>query len=64
LAERVCCRLRCFYPIASFPDPGQNELFLKLCAEHAAVIPNERRFKKVFGRDMNRTERGGFLPAG
>ena len=46
LAERVCCRLRCFYPIASFPDPGQNELFLKLCAEHAAVIPHEQRLKK------------------
>jgi hypothetical protein len=46
LAERVCCRLRCFYPIASFPDPGQNELFLKLCAEHAAVIPHDQRLKK------------------
>jgi hypothetical protein len=55
LAQRVCCRLRCFYPIASFSDPGQNELFLKLCAEHAAVIPHEPRFKKVFGRDMNRS---------
>jgi len=46
LAERVCCRLRCFYPIASFPDPGQNELFLKLCAEHTAVIPHDQRLKK------------------
>jgi hypothetical protein len=47
LAERVCCRLRCFYPIASFPDPGQNELFLKLCTEHAAVIPHQSPLRKV-----------------
>jgi len=50
LAERVCCRLRCFYPIASFPDPGQNELFLKLCAEHAAVIPHQSHLRKVAPR--------------
>jgi len=47
LAERVCCRLRCFYPVASFPDPVQNELFLKLCAEHASVIPHESHRRKV-----------------
>jgi hypothetical protein len=47
VAERVCCRLRCFYPIASFSDSVQNELFLKLCAEHAHVIPDERRPRKV-----------------
>ncbi|HWY22575.1 MAG TPA: MEDS domain-containing protein [Candidatus Acidoferrum sp.] len=50
LAERVCCRLRCFYPIASFPDPGQNELFLRLCAEHADVIPHQSRLRKVAPR--------------
>ncbi len=33
--------LRCFYPIASFSDPRQNELFLKLCAEHASFIPHQ-----------------------
>jgi hypothetical protein len=33
--------LRCFYPLASFSDPRQNELFLKLCAEHASFIPRE-----------------------
>jgi MEDS: MEthanogen/methylotroph, DcmR Sensory domain len=43
LAERACCRLRCFYPVASFRDPEQNELFLKLCTEHATVIPHDRR---------------------
>ncbi len=42
VAERINCRLRCFYPIASFPDPVKNDLFLKLCAEHAAVIPHHR----------------------
>jgi hypothetical protein len=41
LTQRGRCRLRCFYPVASFADPGQNKLFLKLCAEHAAVIPDE-----------------------
>jgi MEDS: MEthanogen/methylotroph, DcmR Sensory domain len=51
LAERVCCRLRCFYPIASFPDPVQNELFLKLCAEHADVIPHHGHLHMVAGRD-------------
>jgi hypothetical protein len=50
LAERVCCRLRCFYPIASFPDVGQNELFLKLCAEHAHVIPHQDHLRKVTSR--------------
>ena len=33
--------LRCFYRIASFSDPGQNELFLKLCSEHASAISCE-----------------------
>ncbi len=51
VAERVHCRLRCFYPIASFPDPVQNDLFLKLCAEHAAVIPHESRLHIVAARD-------------
>jgi len=50
LAERVSCRLRCFYPIASFPDTGQNELFLKLCTEHAHVIPNEGHRRNVTPR--------------
>lgn len=35
--------VRCFYPVASFSDPGQNELFLKLCAEHASVIPPAKK---------------------
>ncbi len=50
LAERVCCRLRCFYPIAAFPDPGQNDLFLRLCAEHGAVIPHERHVHIIAAR--------------
>jgi len=41
LATQGSYCLRCFYRIASFSDPGQNELFLKLCAEHASVIPCE-----------------------
>jgi hypothetical protein len=51
VAERVRCRLRCFYPVASFPDPVQNELFLKLCAEHAHVIPHESRIHIAAARD-------------
>jgi DcmR-like sensory protein len=31
--------LRCLYPIASFSDPAQSELFTKLCAEHVGTIP-------------------------
>ena len=31
--------LRCLYPIASFSDPAQSELFRRLCAEHANTIP-------------------------
>jgi hypothetical protein len=38
---------RCFYPVASFSDPGQTELFLKLCAEHASCIPDECRSAAV-----------------
>ena len=34
---------RCFYPVASFSDPGQTELFLELCAKHACCIPDESR---------------------
>jgi len=43
VATQSCCCVRCFYPIASFSDPRQNELFLKLCEEHASVIPPGRR---------------------
>jgi MEDS: MEthanogen/methylotroph, DcmR Sensory domain len=43
-------RLRCFYPIASFSDPRQSELFLKLCAEHATAIPPESEFHNVAER--------------
>lgn len=50
LAERVRCRLRCFYPIAAFPDTGQNELFLKLCKEHAHVIPHKDNLGKIGAR--------------
>ena len=40
LAGQGCYSFRCFYPVASFSDARQNELFLKLCAEHACVIPH------------------------
>jgi len=59
--------LRCFYPLASFSDPRQNELFLKLCAEHASVIPyeshsapiaEEERFAELAAR-VRQLERAG-----
>jgi MEDS: MEthanogen/methylotroph, DcmR Sensory domain len=50
LATQGCYSLRCFYPIASFSDPGQNELFMKLCAEHASVIPRESHLRNVVAR--------------
>lgn len=42
--------IRCFYRIASFSDPGQNELFLKLCAEHASLIPCDSNLGNVATR--------------
>ena len=42
--------LRCFYRIASFSDPRQNELFLKLCAEHASIIPCESDLRNLAAR--------------
>jgi hypothetical protein len=50
LAAQGCYCLRCCYPIASFSDPGQNELFIKLCAEHASVIPRESQLRNVAAR--------------
>jgi hypothetical protein len=48
-AQNSFC-LRCFYAIASFPDLEQNELFLKLCAEHASVIPRENDIRAMARR--------------
>ena len=39
-AEGSYC-FRCFYSIASFSDPEQNELFMRLCTKHANVIPDD-----------------------
>jgi len=50
LAAQGCYCLRCFYPIASFSDPEQNELFMKLCTEHASVIPRESRLGHAAAR--------------
>jgi len=43
--------LRCFYPIASFSDPRQNELFLKLCSEHASFIPPGSHSVPIAGKE-------------
>jgi hypothetical protein len=50
LAAQGSYCLRCFYRIPSFSDRGQNELFLKLCAEHASVIPGESQLRSVAPR--------------
>jgi hypothetical protein len=47
LATQGCYSFRCYYPIASFSDPGQNELFMKLCAQHASVIPPESQLRNI-----------------
>ena len=39
LAKQGSFSFRCVYPIASFSDPSQSELFMKLCSHHASVIP-------------------------
>lgn len=41
LAKQGSYSFRCFYPVASFSDPRQSEMFVKLCSEHASVIPDE-----------------------
>jgi hypothetical protein len=50
LAAQGCYCFRCYYPIASFSDPEQNELFMKLCTEHASVIPRESRLRHAAAR--------------
>jgi hypothetical protein len=50
VAKQGSYYLRCFYQIASFSDAGQNELFLKLCAEHADVIPLESQLRDLAAR--------------
>jgi PAS domain S-box-containing protein len=41
LAKKHSFSLRCAYPIAGFARDADGEPFLKICAEHSAVIPSE-----------------------
>ncbi len=41
LAKKHSFSLRCAYPIAGFAREEDGEPFLKICAEHSAVIPSE-----------------------
>lgn len=41
LAKTHSFSLRCAYPIGSFGSEADGEPFLKMCAEHASVIPSE-----------------------
>jgi signal transduction histidine kinase len=41
LAQTHSFALRCAYPIQDFDRHEHSDLFLKICAEHTGVIPNE-----------------------
>jgi PAS domain S-box-containing protein len=41
LAQTHSFSLRCAYPITGFDREEHSELFLKICAQHSAVIPGE-----------------------
>jgi signal transduction histidine kinase len=41
LAKTHAFSLRCGYPMQGFDRHDHGEMFLKICAEHTAVIPNE-----------------------
>ncbi len=41
LAKTHCFSLLCAYPVSGFSDEGQIEPFLKICEEHAGVVPSE-----------------------
>jgi len=40
LAEEHSFSLRCAYPMNAFNSAGHSESFVKICAEHSAVIPS------------------------
>ncbi|HEY6905398.1 MAG TPA: PAS domain S-box protein [Candidatus Acidoferrales bacterium] len=41
LSKTLSFSLRCAYPMDQFSDHARKELFMKICDEHAAVIPAE-----------------------
>ncbi|HEV2424233.1 MAG TPA: PAS domain S-box protein [Terriglobia bacterium] len=41
LRRRYAFSLQCAYPITNFQRPGDQDWFLKVCAEHSGVIPSE-----------------------
>jgi signal transduction histidine kinase len=41
LARRHAFSLHCAYPLSSFQDEGQSQLFLSICSQHSSVIPDE-----------------------
>ena len=41
LAKEHSFSLLCAYPIAGFNSPKHTDTFLKICAEHSAVLPSE-----------------------
>jgi MEDS: MEthanogen/methylotroph, DcmR Sensory domain len=57
LAEQGAYSFRCFYPVASFSDPGQSDLFMRLCAKHASVIPGDCDPAPSVEREQERLQR-------
>lgn len=41
LTRKYPFSLQCAYPIANFQKSGDEDWFLKICAEHSAVVPSE-----------------------
>jgi len=52
LAQTHSFSLRCAYPLAGFHDETHAEPFLKICAEHSAVVPGESY--TALGTDQDR----------
>jgi hypothetical protein len=59
LDDQGCYCLRCYYPIVTFYDPAQNELFIKLLAQHADVIPGDSHLHNVAARVKQFESTGG-----
>jgi PAS domain S-box-containing protein len=51
LAETHSFTLHCAYPMKGFDREEHSELFLKICAEHASIVPGETRVSVATDQD-------------
>jgi PAS domain S-box-containing protein len=53
-AQKNCLALRCAYPMVEFSRQRDTEMYLKVCAEHSAMISssNHRSFVEAAEREM------------